>query len=159
MAESAEIHRKTTRREFSKQAESFERPGSIFRNRDILDWIGEHVPVDPAAVVLDVAGGSGQVGRYLAERAAFAVVADLTPEMLATGAASAAEDGARNVLFTEGDATGLPFPDAQFDVVVCRFAFHHLDEPALAAREMSRVCRRGGVVAVIDMVAEDEILA
>ena len=107
-------------------------------------------------MVLDVAGGSGRLGRYLAERAAFAVIADLTPEMLATGAASAADDGARNVLFTEGDATRLPFPDAQFDVVVSRFAFHHLDDPALAAQEMARVCRPGGVVAVIDMVDEDE---
>ena len=105
--------------------------------------------------MLDVAGGSGRLGRYLAERASFAVIADLTPEMLAAGTASAAEDGAHNVLFAEGDATRLPFPEAQFDVVVSRFAFHHLDDPGLAAREMARVCRPGGLVAVIDMVAED----
>ena len=108
-----------------------------------------------ADVVLDVAGGSGRLGRHLAERASFAVIADLTPEMLATGAASAAKDGAGNLLFTEGDATRLPFPEAQFDVVVSRFAFHHLDDPGLAAQEMARVCRHGGLVAVIDMVAED----
>ncbi len=113
------------------------------------------MPVSETDVVLDVAGGSGRLGRHLAERAAFAVIVDLTPEMLATGAASAADDDARNVLFTEGDATRLPFPDAQFDVVVSRFAFHHLDDPGLAAREMARVCRPGGLVAVIDMVAED----
>ncbi len=133
--------------------------GSIFRDRDLLDWIGAHVPVSETDVVLDVAGGSGRLGRYLAERASFAVIADLTPEMLATGAVSAAEEGARNVLFTEGDATRLPFPDAQFDVVVCRFAFHHLDDPGLASQEMARVCRPGGLVAVIDMLAEDSALA
>ncbi len=156
MSESEASHRATTKREFAKQAASFEVAGSIFRDRDLLDWIGEHVPVAGADVVLDVAGGSGRLGRYLAERAAFAVIADLTPEMLATGAASAAEEGARNVLFTEGDATRLPFPEAQFDVVVSRFAFHHLDDPGQAAREMARVCRPGGLVAVIDMVAEDD---
>jgi SAM-dependent methyltransferase len=117
------------------------------------------VPVSEADVVLDVAGGSGRLGRYLAERASFAVIADLTPEMLATGAASAAEDEARNVLFAEGDATRLPFPDAQFDVVVSRFAFHHLDDPGLAAREMARVCRTGGLIAVIDMVAAGSSVA
>jgi SAM-dependent methyltransferase len=101
-----------------------------------------------------VAGGSGQLGRYLAKRAAFSVVADLTPEMLATGAAAARDDGRRNVLFMEADATHLPFADAQFDVVGCRFAFHHIDDPGLAAREMGRVCRPGGLVAVIDMIAE-----
>ena len=109
--------------------------------------------------MLDVAGGSGRLGRYLAERASFAVIADLTPEMLAAGAASAAEDGARNVLFAEGDATRLPFADAQFDVVVSRFAFHHLDDPGLGVREMARVCRPGGLVAVIDMAAEDSGVA
>jgi len=117
------------------------------------------VPVTDADVVLDVAGGSGRLGRYLAERAAFAVIVDLTPEMLATGAESAAEEEARNVLFAEGDATRLPFPDAQFDVVVNRFAFHHLDDPELAAREMARVCRPGGLVAVIDMAAGDSAAA
>jgi ubiquinone/menaquinone biosynthesis C-methylase UbiE len=157
--EPAATHRATTRREFAKQAPSFELAGSIFRDRDLLDWIGAHVPVGESDVVLDVAGGSGRLGRYLAERAAFAVIADLTPEMLATGAASAAEAGERNVLFTEGDATGLPFPDAQFDVVVSRFAFHHLDDPGRAAQEMARVCRPGGLVAVIDMVAEGRDLA
>ena len=110
--------------------------------------------MSPTDLVLDVAGGNGQLGRYLAERAAFAIIPDLTPEMLATGAAAARDAGTRNVVFAEGDATRLPFADGQFDVVVSRFAFHHFDDPAVAAREMARVCRPGGVVAVIDMVAE-----
>jgi ubiquinone/menaquinone biosynthesis C-methylase UbiE len=155
MSDSAETHRETTRREFAKQAPSFETPGSIFRDRGLLDWIGEHVAVSADDRVLDVAGGNGQLGRYLAERAAFSIVVDLTREMLEIGVAAAADEDERNVLFTEGDATALPFPDSQFDVVVSRFAFHHFDEPALAAREMARVCRPGGTVAVIDMVAED----
>ncbi|HEY1286155.1 MAG TPA: methyltransferase domain-containing protein [Solirubrobacterales bacterium] len=155
MAQADETHRETTRREFAKQAPSFEAQGSIFRDRGLLDWIGEHVPVGAEDLVLDLAGGSGQLGRYLAERAAFVVVADLTREMLETGAAAAAEAGTRNVLFAEGDATNLPFPDSQFDAVVSRFAFHHFDDPARAAHEMARVCRPGGTVAVIDMAAED----
>ena len=147
-------HRDTTKREFAKQAGNFERPGSIFRDRDILDWIGVYVPVSAEDVVLDVAGGSGRLGRYLAETAAFAVVLDLTREMLEAGAASAREDGVRNIVFAEGDATRIPFADAQFDVVVSRFAFHHFDDAASAAREMARVCRQGGTVSVIDMIGE-----
>jgi ubiquinone/menaquinone biosynthesis C-methylase UbiE len=148
-------HRETTRREFSKQAASFERPGSLFRARDILDWIGEHVPVSPTDVVLDVAGGTGGLGRHLAERASFVLVADLTRAMLEAGASAAREEGTANVVFAEADATRLPFADAQFDLVVSRFAFHHFDEPAAAAAEMSRVCRPGGTVAVIDMTRSD----
>ena len=147
-------HRETTRREFAKQAGNFESPGSLFRDRDVLEWIGEHVPVKATDVVLDVAGGSGRLGRYLVERAAFAIVLDLTREMLEAGARSADEEGARNVVFAEGDATRIPFADDQFDVVVSRFAFHHIDAPAAAAREMSRFCRPGGSVWVIDMTGE-----
>jgi SAM-dependent methyltransferase len=154
MARADAAHRETTRREFAKQAGNFERPGSIFRDRDILEWIGEHVPVSGSDLVLDVAGGSGRLGRYLAETAAFAVVLDLTREMLEAGASSAREDGVHNVVFAEGDATRIPFADAQFDVVVSRFAFHHFDDTAAAAREMARVCRPGGTVSVIDMVGE-----
>jgi hypothetical protein len=90
MPESAEFHPETTRREFTKQAENFERPGSIFRDREILEWIGERVPVSSTDLVLDVAGGSGQLGRYLAETASFAVVADLTPEMTRSSTSSPA---------------------------------------------------------------------
>jgi SAM-dependent methyltransferase len=143
-------HRDVTRREFARQVAEFERPDSFFGDRDVLEWIAAHVPVAPTDVVLDVAGGAGHVGRHLAARAAFAVVVDLTREMLAAGVAA----GQRNVVFVEGDATALPFADEQFDVVVCRFAFHHIDEPARAAAEMARVARPGGTVAVIDMVSE-----
>jgi SAM-dependent methyltransferase len=148
-------HREVTRREFARQAASFERAGSIFRDTEILEWIGAHVPVTPADSVLDVAGGTGQLGRHLARSAAMAVVVDLTAEMLRTGARAARDAGDRNVVFVEGDATSLPFVDGQFDVVVCRFALHHVDDVPAAGREMARVCRPGGAVAVIDMVAQD----
>lgn len=147
-------HRDVTRREFARQAPSFERAGSIFRAADILEWIGAHVPVTPADVVLDVAGGTGQLARHLARKVAVAVVVDLTSEMLETGARGARDAGDRRVVFVEGDATRMPFAAEQFDVVVCRFALHHIDDVAAAGREMARVCRPGGVVAVIDMAVE-----
>jgi ubiquinone/menaquinone biosynthesis C-methylase UbiE len=147
-------HRDVTRRAFARQAPSFERAGSIFRAADILEWIGAHVPVTAADTVLDVAGGTGQLARHMARTAAVAVVVDLTAEMLHTGARAARDAGDRNVVFVEGDATRLPLPDEQFDVVTCRFALHHIDDVAAAVGEMARVCRPGGTVAIIDMVAE-----
>lgn len=147
-------HRDVTRREFARQVAEFERPDSFFGDRQVLDWIAAHVPVGPSDIVLDVAGGAGHVGRHLAARAAFVVVVDLTREMLQAGAAAVRHEARRNVVFVEGDATGLPFADGQFDVVGSRFAFHHIDAPGRAAAEMARVARPGGTVAVIDMVSE-----
>jgi SAM-dependent methyltransferase len=151
---SAAEHREITRREFARQAAGFEQPRSIFRAADILEWIGEHVSVTPSDLLLDVAGGTGQLARHLGRSAAFAVVVDLTAEMLETGARAAREAGERGVVFVEGDATRLPFAAAQFDVVVSRFALHHVDDVAAAAAEMARVCRPGGTVAVVDMACD-----
>ncbi|HET6550211.1 MAG TPA: methyltransferase domain-containing protein [Solirubrobacter sp.] len=147
-------HRDVTRREFTRQSGEFARPDSFFADRRLLEWIAAHVPVGAGDVVLDVAGGAGHVGRRLAAQGAFAVVVDLTRQMLETGAAAVRADERRDVVFVEGDATALPFADEQFDVVVSRFAFHHFDEPARAAAEMARVARQGATVAVIDMVSE-----
>jgi ubiquinone/menaquinone biosynthesis C-methylase UbiE len=152
MKESSD-QREVVRREFTGQASNFEAPGSLFRDSSILDWIAAHVDVSPDSKILDVAGGTGQLGRHLARAGASAVIVDLTDAMLAAGLRSVQEEGRDDVTFVRGDATDLPFPDAQFDVVVSRFALHHMDDPAAAIAEMSRVCRPEGSVTVIDMVA------
>ncbi|HSD24520.1 MAG TPA: methyltransferase domain-containing protein [Solirubrobacterales bacterium] len=103
--------------------------------------------------MLDVAGGTGQLGRHLAGDGATAVIVDLTDAMLTAGLRTVQEQGLDDVVFVRGDATDLPFPDDQFDVVVSRFALHHMDDPAAAIAEMVRVCRPDGSVTLIDMVA------
>ena len=155
MAESQarEEQRKRVRREFARQASNFEASDSLFRDTGILDWIAAHVEVAPEARILDVAGGTGQLGRYLARDGATAVIVDLTDAMLAAGLRSVQEEDRDDVVFVRGDATDLPFPDDQFDVVVSRFALHHMDDPASAIGEMARVCRPRGSVTLIDMVA------
>lgn len=52
--------------------------------------------------------------------------------------------------FVDGDACALPFPDASFDVVRCERVLQHLPDPARAVREMIRVLRPGGRIALID---------
>lgn len=144
--------RDVTRREFARQSPSFEQAGSIFSDEAVLAWIAAHVPIAPGAQILDVAGGTGHVGRHLARDGAHAVVVDLTREMLAEGLRAVRGQGRTDVTYVRGDATDLPFPDEQFDVVVCRLALHHLDDPARAVAEMARVRAPGGSMTVIDMV-------
>jgi ubiquinone/menaquinone biosynthesis C-methylase UbiE len=145
-------HRALTQREFARQSANFEKPRSLFRDTSILAWIADHVPVSPGERILDVAGGTGLLGRHLAGAGASAVIVDVTEEMLATGLRSVLAEREERVTFVRGDAAELPFPDGQFDVVVSRFALHHMQDPAAAVAEMARVCRAGGGVTVIDMV-------
>jgi SAM-dependent methyltransferase len=148
------VSRETTVRQFTRQAASFERPGSHFGDPELLGWIAAHIDVGPEDRLLDVGGGTGQLGRYLGRPAQLTVVADLTPAMLEAGAEAAREEGRGDVVFVRSDAAALPFPDAHFEVVVSRFALHHLADIGAALREMRRVCRPGGSVTVLDIVAE-----
>ena len=152
-------HDDTVRGEFAKQASSFEQATYSFADPRLLRWIRSHVPCEPGALLLDVAGGTGHMARAYADEAAVAVVIDLTPEMLAAGRSEAEAAGLRNVIYTCGNAAEMPFLDASFDLVICRFAVHHFQRPKREISEMARVCRRGGRVAIIDLVAFDEALA
>ncbi|HEY5317774.1 MAG TPA: methyltransferase domain-containing protein, partial [Solirubrobacteraceae bacterium] len=138
-----------TIREFTRQAASFERPGSHFADLDVLDWIAAHVEVGPRDRVLDVAGGTGQLGRHLGRSAALTVVADLTPAMLERGVEAVREADRPDVVFVRADAAALPFAGGQFETVVSRFALHHLPDIGAALREMRRACAPGGTVTVI----------
>jgi ubiquinone/menaquinone biosynthesis C-methylase UbiE len=148
--------RDLNRREFARQSPSFEQAGSVFGDRSILEWIAANVPVASGAQILDVAGGTGHVGRHLVGEGGHAVVVDLTDEMLAEGMRAVRAQGRTDVTFVRGDATDLPFLDGQFDVVVCRFALHHLDDPEHAVAEMARVRAPGGSVTVLDRVSGGE---
>ena len=148
-------HDEVVRREFARQAASFEDPSYSFGDERLMGWILANVPVMPYDAVLDVAAGTGHVARGFASHARQVVAIDLTPEMLAMGKAQADAAGISNVLFEQGDAASLPYRDGSFDLVVSRFAVHHFEHPAVQLGEMARVCTSGGRVAVIDLVVAD----
>ena len=106
------------------------------------------------AAVLDVGCGPGTITVDIASRVAPGRVLgiDASPDVIAAAAASAAERGVANVDFVVGDVYSLEHPDAQFDVVHAHQVLQHLADPIAALREMRRVCRPDGVVAVRDCV-------
>ncbi len=94
--------------------------------------------------VLDVACGSGVVARTVAERHDGGVTGvDRDPAMLAT--ARRRDDRVR---WCTADVHELPFADRAFDVVLCQQAVQFFGAPDVALREMHRVVRDGGRVAV-----------
>ena len=108
----------------------------------------------PGQSLLDVGCGPGTI------------TADLAARWSRPGGSPALEataDGARawpaprsrgrgldNVDFVVGDVHALDFPDDTFDVVHAHQVLQHVADPVAALREMRRVCRPGGVVAVRD---------
>jgi SAM-dependent methyltransferase len=111
--------------------------------------------VQPGHEVLDVACGTGVVARTVADRLAGngrVVGMDLNPNML-----TVARRVRPDLDWQRGDAGRLPFPDASFDRVLCQMALMFFPDRSAALREMARVTRTGGIVAVcVPAALEDQ---
>ncbi|HEY1698333.1 MAG TPA: methyltransferase domain-containing protein [Trebonia sp.] len=69
---------------------------------------------------------------------------------VASAAGSGSQEPVRNVDFATGDVYALDFPDGSFDVTHAHQVLQHLGDPVRALREMRRVTKPGGIVAVRD---------
>lgn len=141
---------------FSMQAAAFEdqRFNRVFTAG--FEWLFERLALEPDHIVLDVAAGTGHAARHLAPAVRAVMAVDVTVAMLEAGKAAAEQSGLHNVVFMRSDAAALPFPDGSFDVVVCRFAAHHFEDPRTQFGEMVRCLKRGGQLVVADLVANDD---
>lgn len=98
--------------------------------------------------VLDVAAGTGEPGLTAAALVPHGsvTVTDLSEQMLAAAAESADRRGVQNFETRVCDACALPFEDASFDAVLCRFGFMFFPDVEQAAREFARVTKPGARV-------------
>jgi ubiquinone/menaquinone biosynthesis C-methylase UbiE len=106
----------------------------------------------PGLDLLDVGCGPGTITADLAERVAPGRVIGLDREEgpLATARAEAQARGLSTASYVVGDVYALDLPDASVDVVHAHQVLQHLTDPVAALREMARVVRPGGLVAVRD---------
>lgn len=109
--------------------------------------------LQPGMRLLDIGCGPGSITRGLAERLAPGEVVglDLSSATLGEARRDAAARGLTNLRYEEGSVYELPFPDASFDVAYAHQVLQHLREREAALREMLRVVRPGGLVAVRDV--------
>jgi ubiquinone/menaquinone biosynthesis C-methylase UbiE len=114
--------------------------------KDLLDTAA----LAPGMRVLDVACGTGIVARLAAPQVGpigWVVGLDTNEAMLAVARAQPTPIGAQ-VEWRQGDTTKLPFPDEQFDRVLCQHGLQYVPDRAAALREMKRVMASGGRLAV-----------
>ena len=106
-----------------------------------------------ATRVLDVASGTAAVSIELARSvpAREVVGVDQSSEMLAAGRARVRAAGLGDRIdLREGRAESLPFGDGEFDALTFTYLLRYVDDPAATMRELARVVRPGGTVAMLE---------
>jgi SAM-dependent methyltransferase len=107
------------------------------------------------ARVVDLGCGGGHVSYAVAPHVAAVTAYDLSSDMVAAVKAEAAKRGLRNLTTAQGPAEALPFADASFDAVFCRYTAHHWPDVRQGLREARRVLKPGGIAVFADIVAPE----
>lgn len=141
---------------FTALSRHYDRAGAALSFGQDPRWravLVESVPVGPNAHVLDVATGTGMVAAALARRTGCRVTAlDQSEDMLGGLRARLAADPelAARIEPMQGEAERLPFGDATFDALTFTYLLRYVDDPAAALRELARVVKPGGTVAMVE---------
>lgn len=148
-------HLDLVRRQFGANAANYA-TSPVHAKGASLDRLVALIETRPDWEALDIATAAGHTAFALAPAVARMVATDVTPEMLDVARAGIAERGLDNVELEVADAESLPFDDAAFDLVTCRIAAHHFDDPTAFAAEVARVLRPGGRFGFVDNVVPDD---
>lgn len=148
------LHNAVVKESFTKQAEAYAVAPAV-ADPDRIGRFVDAVAANPDSRLLDVACGPGFLALAFARRCRETVGIDLTQAPLNIARRNCDRDVLKNVSFLSANADCLPFADETFDVVVSRLALHHVEDAGNVLREMARVCRPEGTVAVEDLVCSE----
>lgn len=104
--------------------------------------------IQPNKQVLDVGCGPGSITVDIAKRVGHVIGLDYVSSPLEAARRLAESHGVSNISFQVGDIHALPFADNTFDIVHAHQVLQHIENPVQALREMRRVVKSGGIVAV-----------
>jgi len=108
----------------------------------------------PGQVVLDLAGGTGDLATRLARLVGpkgEVIVGDINAAMLNVGRGRLLDRGiSGNVHFVQANAESLPFPDASFDCITIAFGLRNVTDKQKALESMFRTLKPGGRLLVLE---------
>jgi ubiquinone/menaquinone biosynthesis C-methylase UbiE len=109
--------------------------------------------IKPDSKVLDVACGTGNLAIPAALHGAQVTGLDFVPHLIKQAEERAKKEDL-DITFDVGDAESMPYEDNEFDYVVTMFGAMFCPRPEIAAKELFRVCKPGGTVAMANWTPE-----
>jgi len=145
-----EVAKRKTATTYNAAADFYDHPANTFWERYGRRTL-ERIGLTPGQRVLDVCCGSGAsalpAARLVAPNGSVVGV-DLAENLLALAREKANQLNLTNVEFRSGDMTHLDFEAGRFDVVVCVFGIFFVPDMEVGLRELKRVLRAGGKLAI-----------
>lgn len=125
------------------------RPGGL----GLTSRLAQIAAVSPQYTVLDIGCGRGATAFFLATHYNCSVTGiDLSKEMITSCLKKAEQEMETRVSFMHADAENLPFCTDCFDIVISECSFSLLPDKESAARNISRVLKVGGKLAMTDII-------
>jgi ubiquinone/menaquinone biosynthesis C-methylase UbiE len=124
--------------------------------RETLETMVEQIEGREGLEVLDLGCGTGNATAALLSRVEGARVTAMDPSAGMRETAAERFENDDRVTVKEGDALGIPAPDAAFDALISNLAIHHVtpDLRGKGAAEMARVLKPGGTLVYADMFTD-----
>lgn len=135
---------------YNAAADYYNHPANSFWERFGRRTV-ERLDLSPGARVLDVCCGTGASALPAAEivgKSGFVLGVDLAENLLEIARRDANQRGLTNVDFRRGDILDLGLPASSFDAVVCVFGIFFVPDMQTAVRELWRLVRPGGMLAI-----------
>jgi ArsR family transcriptional regulator len=107
----------------------------------------------PPIVIADLGAGEGTLSQLLAKRAKRVIAIDNSEKMVEFGSELAKKHDFTNLEFRLGDLEEPPIPDCEIDLAILSQALHHAASPARAVVAAHRILKKGGRIAILDLLA------